>query len=93
MVVYNSYCLFGRHLNIRYLFLAGLGHLNYRLVLTHSYAACLLHGNALYVSFGNLIDKRIENGSCSGGDAAGRHADEYATHIMTVWGYGYRWEE
>ena len=47
-------------------------------VLTHSYTAGLLHGNALYVSFCNLIDKRIENGPCSGGYTAGCHTDDHS---------------
>lgn len=71
MLLNDLSSLFGGHLNISDLILARLEDLNYRLILANADAARLRNGDLLAeTGLADLLDEGVENGSCSGGDAA-----------------------
>ena len=84
MFFHNALSLVGRHLDVGDLFLAALVDLNDRFILANADAAGLGNGSGFGKTHGvYFFHKCVEHRSCTGGNAAGRHADNDADVVGT----------
>ena len=82
MTVYDFFCLFRVHMNIRDLRLSGFIDLDDRLILADADATGLGDNRILYASLLNKFGKFIKHGTCACRDTAGCHPDNNACLVF-----------